>query len=160
MFIMLLNSCDDNDYSSFVPTYKGFSFSVNGKSVEPTSIYAGDTVTVIAVQNKLGHLINKTKYSWTVQTDTITCKPIQVGPYSVGVYDDNNINPYVTFVVPDTQKEVYVSFSASFSFSGTGVTSSTSATDGGTYDGNIYTIGSAALYGAVKGSVSFLPKSR
>ena len=64
--LVSLSSCKKNDYSSYPPTWKGFKFTNNDQDVNPrTGIFAGDKITVIAMQDQKGHLINGTTYNWT-----------------------------------------------------------------------------------------------
>jgi hypothetical protein len=162
-FSLVLASCTDDDNSSYVPTYKGFAFSRSGKDIAKTDIYVGDTITVTAVQATLGHLINKTTYSWSITSDSLSGKIISTAPfYSWGAYDDNKKDPSCTFVVPAMVNTYTINFVGSFNYSGAGKTIDSTPYDSSdtSVSGTIYTSGSSALKGIVKGNVSFTAKSR
>ena len=79
--ILFLLSCSENDYSSYCPTWKGFTYKtgsyptyVQGKSSGTPYLNAGDSIHITACQDKLGHLINGTYYTWTLCVDTLDTK--------------------------------------------------------------------------------------
>lgn len=168
--LLSLSSCEKNDYSSYPPTWKGFQFTCNDQVVNPrTGIFAGDVITLTALQDQKGHLINGTTYNWDVivpvlqedgliyKNDTIFSKSIHTN------YDGtDNGDPSIKFTIPtNALGQSVVIFSAIYSYSGNGI----QVADGGTYDssgnvsGNI-TSTSAALTGGSKGSVRFVVNQR
>ena len=79
--LLFLSSCSENDYSSFCPTWLGFTYKtgsypnyVQGKSGGIASVNAGDSLHITACQKERGRLINGTDYSWTVCYDTLDTK--------------------------------------------------------------------------------------
>jgi hypothetical protein len=52
---------NEDDYS-YPPTYEGF-------RMEPSVVYPGDSVHITAVQQRKGHYLNATTYSWTMTVD-------------------------------------------------------------------------------------------
>ena len=75
MFLLL--SCEKNDYTSYCPTWKGFTYMTGNYpdyvSGNPRSIYLypNDSIHITAHQNERGHLINSTDYTWTICYDTL-----------------------------------------------------------------------------------------
>ena len=75
-----LFSCSENDYSSYCPTWKGFTYKTgnypNYVPGNPRNIllHPGDSIHITAHQKERGHLINATSYTWTIGYDTIDVK--------------------------------------------------------------------------------------
>ncbi|MBO7067412.1 MAG: hypothetical protein J6W52_01860 [Bacteroidaceae bacterium] len=166
--LVSLTSCKKNDYSSYPPTWKGFLFTRDGQEISRNNIYAGDVITVTAVQDEKGHLINATHYYWDIKA------PIQLenGNYKDSVflskhiktnYDgEDNGDPSVTFTIPEKALgNATVSFRATYNYSGNGI----QVSDGGNYEdsgnlsGSIHST-SSSLSGDANGSVRFTIKSR
>ena len=69
---VLLCACSTNDSTSYCPTWKGFTFTTgNFPTYVPGNprnalLNPGDSIHVTAHQDKLGHLINATYYTWTI----------------------------------------------------------------------------------------------
>jgi hypothetical protein len=81
LFILLLFSCSKNDYSSYCPTWKGFTYKIGsypnyvpGNSGSNIYLNAGDSIHITACQDQRGHLINGTYYTWTLCVDTLDTK--------------------------------------------------------------------------------------
>lgn len=163
-------SCQKNDYSSYPPTWKGFQFTHNGQPVNVrTGIYAGDKITVTALQDQKGHLINATTYNWKVSApillqDGITYKDSVFFSRAVPTnYDyEGGKDPSVEFTIPQNALgRAKVSFSATFSYSGNGI----QVADGGNYEqpgsvsGSIHST-SSAIFGQSNGSVTFTINER
>lgn len=167
--LLSMTSCQKNDYSSYPPTWKGFQFTHNGDIVNTrTGIYAGDVITVTALQDEKGRLINACNYNWSVKA------PI---PNEEGIYKDSvffarsvqtnydyygGVDPSVQFTIPSNALgRATLSFNADFHYSGNGI----QVSDGGTYEsssgttGTIHSISSATVGGA-KGSVTFTINAR
>lgn len=71
-------SCTKKDYSSYCPTWKGFTYTtgnypnyVMGSPGNNVYMHPGDSIHLTAHQDERGHLINSTDYSWTICYDTL-----------------------------------------------------------------------------------------
>lgn len=71
-------ACTKNDYSSYCPTWKGFTYTTGNypdyhKGSPGNNIYLhpGDSIHLTAHQDERGHLINKTEYYWYICYDTL-----------------------------------------------------------------------------------------
>lgn len=164
--LVSLTSCEKNDYSSYPPTWKGFQFTRNGQEVNPrTGIFPGDEITVTALQDQKGHLINATTYTWTVTAPVLsdngegyieTTIVTESKHTNYDGYTDGSNDPSITFTIPPkTSGTATVKFSATYAFSGSGI----QVEDGGSYEsgsasGYIYSSSSAA-YGKANGSARF-----
>ena len=155
--LVSLSSCKKNDYSSYPPTWKGFKFTNNNQDVNPrTGIFAGDKITVIAMQDQKGHLINGTTYNWTaiipVEQEDGSWKNDTIKKSFHTNYDgcvDGNLVP------TKARGESTIKFSATYAFSGGGIqVSDGSNYESGNASGYIYSNSSAA-YGSANGSVRF-----
>ena len=122
-------SCDENDSTSYMPSYEGF-------EITPTSPRAGDTLYIVARQEQKGRLIYHADYSWTVRyayfdtekgaNDTLVYTKKQ----SV-VYDNENDDPMLKYLIPVVGDggSVQVTFRGDFRYSGIGA----SGFDGSSY---------------------------
>lgn len=163
-------SCQKNDYSSYPPTWKGFQFTRNGQTVNTrTGIHAGDVISVTALQDEKGHLINACTYNWsvkaTIQKEDGTYKEdsvfytrtLQTNYDYYGAKD-----PSIEFTIPtNALGRATLSFNAEFNYSGNGI----QVSDGGTYEGSTGTSGnihsySGTISGGSKGSVTFTINER
>ena len=70
VFATFLSSCKEDNFDSYMPTFSGFSFEKEGKSVDRNNLIIGDSITAIAVQARLGKLLNCTTHTWTVTCGT------------------------------------------------------------------------------------------
>ena len=162
--LFCMASCQKNDYTSYLPSWIGFEFKNNGQVVNPrTGIYSGDVITVTALQDQKGRLINATTYNWSVRASI----PNEDGVYRDSVfftrsiptnYDGtSNADPYIQFTIPQNALGwATVSFNATYALSGTGVQIS----DGSDYDYSSNISGtirstSSSLFGRADGSVRF-----
>jgi len=167
--LVSLTSCKKNDYSSYPPTWKGFQFSHDGQTVNPrTGIYAGDVITVTALQDEKGRYIERTVYTWevkgTVQLEDYSYKDsvfykIENKTNYDGTY---NGDPSIQFTIPQNATgQATVSFKAEYRYYGNGI----QVSDGGTYEdpssasGSIHST-SSATWGAASGSVGFTIRNR
>ena len=162
-------SCQKNDYTSYLPSWKGFEFKSNEQVVNPrTGIHAGDVITVTALQDQKGRLINATTYNWEVKAQIPNENGVYVDSvfYTLSVHTNydgtSNADPFIKFTIPPTATgSGKVSFNASYALSGQGVQIS----DGGDYSkspnisGSIHST-SSSMYGAAKGSVNFTIRER
>lgn len=76
--LLLLCSCEKKDYSSYCPTWKGFTYTtgsypdyVKGNVGNNINLHPGDSIHLTAHQDQRGHLINYTVYTWTICYDTL-----------------------------------------------------------------------------------------
>ena len=167
--LISLSSCEKNDYSSYPPTWKGFQFTSNGQEVNPrTGIFAGDKITITALQDQKGRLINGTTYNWEVTAPIL----LEDGVYKDSVffaksnhtnYDGTDSNdPSVTFSIPiNAIGNATVKFSATYAFSGSGI----QVADGGNYESSgsvsgYITSSSSSQYGKANGTVRFVIQER
>lgn len=81
LMIPFFLSCTKNDYSSYCPTWYGFTYKtgsypnyVSGTTGSNVQIYAGDSIHITANQKERGRLINATHYTWTLCVDTLDTK--------------------------------------------------------------------------------------
>lgn len=145
-------SCEKEDTTSYMPTWKGF-------NVVPRPVPPGDSVTVTACQDQIGHLIYKAMYNWTVTyhmrdmngADSTVTKTFN----NSVVYDNDPSDPSIRFLVPmEVTRDVSVSFQGRYMYSGQG----SSASDGSTiqtgFDGMLRRTQSSALEGFSSGSVT------
>lgn len=166
--LFTLTSCQKNDYTSYLPSWKGFQFTREGQIVNRTDIYAGDVITVTALQDQKGRLINATTYNWEVKAQIPNADGVYVDSvfFTQSVHTNydgtSNADPFIKFTIPPTATgRATVSFNASYSLSGQGVQIS----DGGDYSnspnisGSIHST-SSSMYGAARGSVNFTIKTR
>ena len=169
--LFTMASCKKNDYSSYPPTWKGFQFTHNGQVVNTrTGIHAGDAITVTALQDEKGHLINACTYHWTVKAtikkedDTYKDDSLFFAQSIQTNYDYyGGVDPSVKFTIPaNAVGRATLTFNAEFNYSGSGI----QVSDGGTYEGggtgisgNIRSY-SGAISGGSKGSVTFTINER
>lgn len=160
-----LTSCEKNDYTSYLPSWKGFQFTCNGQEVHyRTGIYAGDKIKITALQDQKGKLINGTTYNWKVtasvlQEDGTTWKD---SIYSVSVHTNydgtDNGDPSIEYTVPARAVgNATVEFIATYSLSGNGIQIADGSNYGnsGNITGNI-TSSSSSMYGKANGSARFV----
>lgn len=161
-----LTSCEKNDYTSYLPSWKGFQFTCNGQEVNyRTGIYAEDKIKITALQDQKGKLINGTTYNWTVTApvlleDGITWKEDSV-LYKVSNHTNydgtDNGDPSIEFTIPqNAMGNAIVKFSATYSLSGNGI----QIADGSNYGSSSSVTGSiisssSSMYGQANGSARF-----
>ena len=160
ILLFFLFSCSKNDYDSYCPTWKGFTYYtgsfpnyVKGSvgNVNNVRINAGDSIHLTAHQDKRGHLINYTKYTWVICYDTLSTKGEKVHArkeyYKQTNYDgylDGADDPICHLLLPanaaptEYGKPDTIMFVARFSYSGQGVTIETgNIVDNTSYNGRI-----------------------
>ena len=164
--LVSLTSCEKNDYSSYPPTWKGFQFTCNGQEVSTRNgIFAGDKITITALQDQKGHLINATTYNWSITAsvvleDGVTKDSLFTFPASHTNYDgytDGSNDPSITFTIPrNALGTAIVKFSATYAFSGSGI----QVADGSNYESGstsgYISSSSSAAYGKANGSARFV----
>lgn len=85
-------ACSDHDYQSLPPYFSDMTFtSLHGHS----TLCAGDTILVTAVQSQLGRLLYKASYQWSTldETDSVSHKYC-----AYVVYDNDPSDPVDTIV--------------------------------------------------------------
>jgi len=114
------SACSDDDNESYPPTWKGFTLS-------PSSPSAGDSLTVTAVQDMKGHLINATTYTWTLSC-TLQKADDSVEEYSLTETDKTNYDglnsndPVHKFFIPaEASGRATITFKATYNYSGSGI---------------------------------------
>ena len=167
-------SCTKNDYSSYCPTWKGFTYKtgsypnyVNGGVGSNITLNAGDSIHITAHQDKKGRLINATYYTWTLCYDTLDTNGVRVhATKSIDLhtnydgYANGSDDPVCHMLLPantlSTAGERYcIKFVARYSYSGQGVTIETgSIVDNTSYNGRI-TPQSGATGGGAAGTFYF-----
>lgn len=139
-------ACDE-DHPTVLPAFAGF-------RLTPSVWTAGDSVTVTAVQSKLGNLIYKAEYRWTVSVpsaDTTFSKTVQV------VYDNDKADPSFGFRIPaDVTGTASISFSADYNYSSATAPTEVPGPVNGTGGliGNFGGFTSSTLFGKCSGSAS------
>ncbi len=174
-------SCSESDHESYCPTWLGFTYTTgnypNYITGNPRNMVLnpGDSIHVTAHQNKRGHLINRTEYSWTISYDTLDTKGnddpndderVRVeSVYNVrtnydgyvGGSDDPIGHLYLRpNALPSKNGErYYVRFVARYDYSGQGVTiEAGNIIDNSSYGGRI-TPSSGAIGGGASGYLYF-----
>ena len=163
--LLLLLACGKNDYTSYCPTWNGFTYTTgsypNYTQGNPRLVilHPNDSLHLTAHQNQLGHLIDATYYTWTICYDTLdaegnkqhTTKTYHqrtnydgyeagyAGGYTIGSAD-----PICHMLLPentaptDNGKYDTIKFVARYSYSGQGVTiDNGSIVDNTSYSGRI-----------------------
>ena len=157
LFILLFLSCSNTDSSSHCPTWKGFTYYTGSYpnyvqgTVGKVTLNPGDSIHLTAHQDKRGHLINYTKYSWVICYDTLNNSGEKVHArkeyYKQTNYDgytDGADDPVCHMLLPanalptEVGKPDTIRFVARFDYSGQGVTIETgSIIDNTSYNGRI-----------------------
>lgn len=145
-----LQSCEKKEYLSYPPSWKGFEC--------PENVKPGDTITIRAVQNKKGHLINATTYTWTIYVQREDGKePAELGKSIKTNYDGtSNADPEITITIPNDAvvgQQVTVRFKAYYSFSANGMQGSWGKEQSGL--SGILNSTSSTMSGDATGSVFF-----
>jgi len=146
-------SCEEEDLTSYMPTWKGFTY-------DPKPAVKGDSVTIIAQQDKIGHLIYKAVYSWTasyyVRNSEGIDSLVNDTKKQTVVYDLETGDPTVKFYVPlnMSTSTMNVSFTGEYHYSAQGAQISDGSTivDGGT--GFLRQRQSSQLQGTSAGSLT------
>ncbi|MCD8303893.1 MAG: hypothetical protein LUC86_03570 [Prevotellaceae bacterium] len=147
--LITLSGCDDSD-GSYPPTYKGFSY-------EPSTVYAGDSVVITAVQAKKGHYLNATDYSFSMKIYVTVEGETQDSTLSYSYHTNydgtDNGNPTWKLLIPDNAVagSYSCSFSAKWSNSADGEGGSYASTGGDGCTGSV-TSYSYTLYSQASGS--------
>lgn len=143
---LAFTACDE-EHPTVLPAFAGF-------RLTPSTWTAGDSVTVTAVQSKLGDLIYKAEYRWNVSVasaDTTFSKTVQV------VYDNDKSDPSFSFRIPsDVTGTASISFSADYDYSSATTPTEVPGPVNGT-GGLIGSFGgftSSTLFGKCSGSAS------
>lgn len=129
---ILLFSCEKKDYTSYCPTWKGFTYTVNDNTTlgNPRNIVLrpGDELHITAHQDKKGHLIHATDYTWTICDNTNNEIVPDAESYSQHTnydgYENGSDDPVGHLSLPTTMAagKYYVRFVAQYTYSGQGIT--------------------------------------
>lgn len=149
----LLSSCSEKDYSSYCPTWLGFTYTLNNDTnpgnTRNVFVKPGDTIHLTAHQDKKGHLINATDYTWTICFDTLDANsnPVHVTQTvskhtNYDGYADGSDDPVGHLFLPanavkTTSKPDTIVFVARYSYSGQGVVVENGTIMDNTYSGRI-----------------------
>lgn len=139
---LLTVGCTKNDYSSYCPTWLGFTYKTgnypNYVQGNPRKVilHSGDSIHITAHQDKRGHLINATYYTWTICYDTIDiesgervhAKKSYDRHTNYDGYADGADDPVCHLLLPanalptEYGKPDTIKFVARYSYSGQGIT--------------------------------------
>ena len=139
---LLTVGCTKNDYSSYCPTWLGFTYKTgnypNYVQGNPRKVilHSGDSIHITAHQDKRGHLINATYYTWTICYDTIDiesgervhAKKSYDRHTNYDGYADGADDPVCHMLLPanalptEYGKPDTIKFVARYSYSGQGIT--------------------------------------
>lgn len=150
-----LSGCQDDDRQSYPPTWKGF-------SLAPAKPVAGDSLTVTALQDHKGHLINATQYTWTltciVYKDDLSTEEYALTETDRTNYDGlNSSDPTHRFLLPaGAQGRATIAFRAVYNYSAQGI----DVSYGGDYERPAGVMGSilsqsGQMSGGASGTVTF-----
>ncbi len=147
-------SCEEDKHICTLPVFSGFRIS--------PSWNAGDSVTVVAVQQGQGDLLYRAEYRWSVhcersisegQKDTTFVRNYKV------VYDVDKADPYIGFRLPKdfTGKKARITFSAQYNYSATAPTSVPNGSNNGQSGvyGRITVSPASQLYGTASGEYTY-----
>ncbi len=164
LLMAILYSCSKNDYSSYCPTWLGFTYKtgkfpnyVNGN---PRNVVLNpdDSIHITAHQKERGHLINRTEYTWTISYDTLDTKGTEDPEDDERVRVDSVYNTRTNYdgyidgaddpvghlhlhrnvLPPEPGKYYSIRFVARFDYSGQGVTiENGNVVDNSSYGGHI-----------------------
>lgn len=154
--IFTIVSCDEKNYESYPPTWKGF-------QITPNPVTPGEKVTVVAIQNEKGRLINATDYDWTLIVELEPEGRDTIKRHEHTNYDGiSNADPRMTFTIPANAKsnrQAKLTFNAVYQYSGHGiqVSSGNSYDTGSSYTGSINST-SGSLVGEARGSANITIK--
>ena len=138
--LVALFSCEKHDYSSYCPTWLGFTYKTGNfpdyVTGDPRNVvlHAGDSIHLTAHQKERGHLINATYYTWTICFDTIDAQSGEK-VHATKTYDKRtNYDGYAdgaddpvchlllpANAVPTAEKPDTIKFVARYSYSGQGI---------------------------------------
>ena len=151
-----LSSCSDDDKNSYPPTWKGFQLS-------PARPTAGDSLTVTARQDQKGHLINATKYEWTLNCTLVKndggTEEVTLTETDQTNYDGlSSADPVHKFLIPkEAAGRATITFQATYNYSAQGI----EVDYGGDYSRPAGMMGtilsrSGQMSGGASGSVNFM----
>ena len=155
-----LSACSDDDKQSYPPTWSGFTLS-------PASPVAGDSLTVTAVQDRKGHLINATTYTWTLSCILYNDEGMPEDYSLTETFKTNydglsSGDPVHSFLIPSrAMGRATISFQATYNYSARGI----EVFYGGDYSRPVGMLGSilsqsGQMSGGASGSVNFTIQGR
>ena len=174
LLMAIFYSCSKNDYSSYCPTWKGFTYMIGnypdyyqGRAGNEI-LHPGDSIHLTAHQDKRGRLINATHYTWTICYDTLDTNGNRV--HAKKTYDkrtnydgytDGADNPVCHLLLPsnalptEVGKPDTIKFVARYVYSGQGViVENGNIVDNTSFSGRI-TIESGPTGGGAAGNFHF-----
>ena len=149
---LFFTSCDNEKQVSYMPTWRGFTYS-------PKPVHPGDSVTIVAQQAELGHLIYKAVYTWTATYHILTVEEkdslVTFTHEDKVVYDYEPADPSLKLYIPTNLNvpTVEVSFKGEYHYSAQGVTGTDGSTITGGYTGSLHQSQSSQLIGYSTGSL-------
>lgn len=184
--VVAFAACTKNDYTSYCPTWKGFTYKTGNYpnyiagNPRKAVLQPGDSVHITAHQLERGHLINATHYTWTICYDTLDTRStddpsddrrVRVeSTYNFRTNYDGYVNgaddPVCHMLLPanalptESGKPYSVTFVARYSYSGQGVTIETgNIVDNSSYSGTIKPQ-SGPTAGGASGTLKFSVEER
>ena len=181
LLVASLFSCEKNDYTSYCPTWLGFTCKVGNypnyveRNPRNVVLHLDDSIHITAHQNERGHLINRTEYTWTICYDTLDTKGTEDPEDDERVHVDSVYNQrtnydgyvdgaddpvghlhlYKNALPPEDGQRYYIRFVARYDYSGQGVTIETgNIVDNSSY-GGLITPSSGAIGGGASGYLYF-----
>ena len=172
--LLAIFSCTENDYSSYCPTWKGFTYKTGNYpnytqgTIGHIELHPGDSIHVTAHQDQRGRLINATDYTWTICYDTIDTETGDRVHATKSYYQHTNYDGYAdgandptghlelpANALPTTSKPDTIRFVARYLYSGQGVIVENGNIDyNSSYNGHI-TPRSGPTEGGAKGQFFF-----
>ncbi len=151
LLVLSVTACTETK-GSYPPVWKGFTY-------EPTSVTAGDSVVITAVQATKGKYLNKTTYSWSMTIKVVSDGETKDSTLSYSATTNyggtDNSDPQWALLIPENAVSgTYAcSFKATWSNSADGEGGTYACQNDGTCSGSI-TSYSYTLYSNANGSFS------
>ena len=153
MFVLAFVACKDEKKISFMPTWKGFTYT-------PKPLVLGDSVTIVAHQLERGQLIYKAVYTWTanyhIQKADGGDSAVTVQKTNTVVYDNDPSDPTIRFHVPGNinSRNYTVTFRGEYHYSANGVQGSDGSIVGQDTYGSLHNSQSSLLSGISNGTLT------
>ncbi len=142
---IVLVSCEKEEKNAYPPIFSGFAVIHDGAEISATNIKPGDSITVVAVQEKKGKYIGSTYYKWnfscTVVNEDGTSSTVKKDTTIHTNYDglDNSDPIYKIGFPANAQGRASVTFKAEYNYYadgmylsiGSGIQSSSGILSGG-----------------------------
>lgn len=149
-----LASCDEADTNSEMPYFSGFEYE--------KPVVAGDSLTIVAKQSKLGKLIYTTTYEWVCIYDWDNVEEGISGRDTLEHvvkkinYGVDSSDPTFKFLVPKNASNLFIHFTGEYNYAGQGPNRYDGSTGGSGTGGNGYIrpVTSNNLFGRTKGQLT------